>query len=158
MSADSIPRTRSVRRVVSCLAEVVAEGPLRVGYRDPLRTAESAYALVRELLDGRATEEFWAILLDAKNRASGLAQISVGCLTWSVVHPREVFGPAVRMGAGAIIVAHNHPSGDPEPSAQDIEVTKRLAAAGELLGIPLLDHLICGDGSFVGLRSRGLFG
>ncbi len=145
-----------MRRVVSYLAEVVADGPLRVGYRDPLRTGECAYALVREILEGRATEEFWAILLDAKNRPMGLAQISIGCLTWAVVLPREIYGPAVRLGAGAVIVAHNHPSGDPEPSAQDITLTERLASAGELLGIPLLDHLVCGEKSFVSLRARGV--
>ena len=156
MPHDSTPKTRPVRRVMSCLTDVVAEGPLRVGYRSPLRTAECSYALVRELLEGRATEEFWSILLDARNRAIGLAQISVGCLTWSVVHPREVYGPAVRMGAGAIIVAHNHPSGDSEPSAQDVEITQRLARAGELHGIPLLDHLVCGHGSYVSLRTRGV--
>lgn len=145
-----------VRRVTSCLEEVIAEGPLRIGYQVPMRTAECAYALIRELLESRATEEFWVVLLDARNRAMGLAQISVGCLTWSVVHPREVFGPAVRMGAGALIIAHNHPSGDPTPSPQDIELTKRLTSIGELLGIPLLDHLICGQRTFVSLRSRGL--
>jgi DNA repair protein RadC len=158
MTHGTPPRTRPVRRVVSTLAEVVAEGPARIAYRDAVRTAEYAYTLVRQVLDDRPAEEFWVILLDAKNRPSGMAQVSVGCLTWSVVHPREVYGPAVRMGAAAIIVAHNHPSGDPEPSAQDLEITKRLIAAGELLGIPLLDHLVCGDSSFVGLRSRGAFG
>ncbi len=156
MPAEGTLRTRSVRRVVSSLAEVVAEGPLRVGYRDPLRTAECSYALVRVLLEGKPTEEFWSILLDARNRAIGLAQISVGCLTWSVVHPREVYGPAVRMGAGAIIVAHNHPSGDAEPSLQDVEITQRLSKVGELLGIPLLDHLVCGQGAYVSLRTRGM--
>lgn len=156
MPLESSPKTRVVRRVVSSLAEVAAEGPLRVAYRDPLRTAECSYTLVRKLLEDKPTEEFWSVLLDARNRAIGLAQISVGCLTWSVVHPREVFGSAVRMGAGAIIVAHNHPSGDAEPSMQDIEITQRLAKGGELLGIPLLDHLVCGQGGYVSLRSRGV--
>jgi DNA repair protein RadC len=156
MCTYSPAKRRHIRRVVSTLEEVVAEGPLCIGYREPMRGAEVAYSLVREIVADRATEEFWAILLDAKNRPIGLAQISIGCLTWTVVHPREVYGPAVRLGAGAVIVAHNHPSGDPEPSTQDITLTERLASAGELLGIPLLDHLVCGDKSFVSLRTRGV--
>jgi len=156
MSPEMRPKSRIVRRVVSTLAEVVAEGPLRIGYREPMRGADAAYSLVREIIADRATEEFWATLLDAKNRPMGLAQISIGCLTWAVVHPREVYGPAVRLGAGAVIVAHNHPSGDSEPSAQDITLTERLASAGELLGIPLLDHLVCGEQGFVSPRVRGV--
>ena len=75
-------------------------------------------------------------------------------MTGSLVHPREFFGPAVRRGAAAVIAAHNHPSGDPEPSAEDVEVTRRLAEAGRLLGIPLVDHVVVGADRYVSLRSR----
>ena len=103
---------------------------------------------------GLRKEVFVVVLLDAKNRPMRVEEVSVGCLTWSVVHPREVFVPAVREGAAAVIVAHNHPSGDPEPSRQDLEVTDRLHRAGALLGIPLLDHLILAGERCVSLRGR----
>ena len=95
---------------------------------------------------------------NAKNLPLRTERVSEGCLTWSVVHPREVYAPAVRESAGAVIVAHNHPSGDPTPSAQDIEVTARLAKVGELLGIPLLDHIVVGRRRCVSMRAQGLMG
>ncbi len=113
---------------------------------------------LRGLLDGRLKELFLVVLLDAKNRPLRTERVSEGCLTWSVVHPREVYAPAVRESAGAVIVAHNHPSGDPTPSAQDIEVTARLGKVGELLGIPLLDHIVVGRQRCVSMRAQGLMG
>jgi DNA repair protein RadC len=113
---------------------------------------------LRGLLDGKLKEIFLVVLLDAKNRPLRTERVSEGCLTWSVVHPREVFAPAVRESAGAIIVAHNHPSGDPTPSAQDVEVTARLARVGETLGIPLLDHIVVGRKRCVSMRAQGLLG
>jgi DNA repair protein RadC len=113
---------------------------------------------LRGLLDGKGKEVFLVVLLDAKNRPMRTERVSEGCLTWSVVHPREVFAPAVRESAGAVIVAHNHPSGDPTPSAQDVEVTARLARVGEVLGIPLLDHIVVGSRRCVSLRAQGLMG
>lgn len=108
-------------------------------------------------LADRPTEEFWALLLDGKHRVLAWHQVSVGTLNMSLVHPREVFGAAVRLGAAAIAVAHNHPSGDPTPSREDLAVTKRLRDAGELLGIPLMDHVIIGEASNVSLREQGHF-
>ncbi len=113
---------------------------------------------LRGLLDGRLKELFLVVLLDAKNRPMRTERVSEGCLTWSVVHPREVYAPAVRESAGAVIVAHNHPSGDPTPSAQDIEVTARLAKVGDVLGIPLLDHIVVGRNHCVSMRAQGLMG
>jgi len=113
---------------------------------------------LRGLLDGQLKEVFLVVLLDAKNRPLRTERVSEGCLTWSVVHPREVFAPAVRESAGAVIVAHNHPSGDPTPSAQDVEVTTRLARVGETLGIPLLDHIVVGRRRCISLRAQGLLG
>ena len=102
-------------------------------------------------------QAFVAAFLTAQHRIVGLHTVSVGCLTRSLVHPREVYKPAILASAAAIIVAHNHPSGDPEPSADDIALTRRLVAAGELLGIKLLDHLVLGeDGSYVSLSERGV--
>ena len=91
-----------------------------------------------------------------RHRLKREAVISVGCLTSSLVHPREVFQEAVVARAAALVLFHNHPSGDPEPSAEDIALTRRLAQAGALMGIEVLDHLILGAGRFVSLKERGV--
>lgn len=101
-------------------------------------------------------EHFVAVLLDAKNTVLKVSTIHKGTLTMSVVGPREVFREAVREGASSIVVAHNHPSGDPTPSPEDIEVTARLVEVGAALDIPVHDHVIIGDPDWVSLRSRGL--
>src|SRR5690606_306825 len=98
---------------------------------------------------------FVALLLDARHRLLRVERVSEGTLTSSVVHPREVFGPALREAAAAVVVAHNHPSGDPTPSAEDRDVTARLAEAGRLVGVRLLDHVVVGDPGFVSFRERG---
>jgi DNA repair protein RadC len=121
----------------------------------PVLAAADLVPHLQGLLVGSMKEVFLVVLLDAKNRPMRTERISEGCLTWSVVHPREVFGPAVREGAGAIVVAHNHPSGDPRPSRQDLAVTERLVRVGDTLGIPLLDHLVLGQDDFVSLRAEG---
>jgi len=133
----------------------------RRALREPLPTGRPVLGAgdlvphLQGLLVGCTKEVFLVVLLDAKNRPLRTERVSEGCLTWSVVHPREVFGPAVREGAGAIVVAHNHPSGDPRPSRQDLAVTERLVRVGETLGIPLLDHLVLGQDAFVSLRAEG---
>jgi DNA repair protein RadC len=106
--------------------------------------------------DGR--EHFRALFLSARHNPLALHTVSVGCMTASLVHPREVFRPAILAGAVGIVVTHNHPSGDAEPSAEDLALTRRLAAAGTLLGIEILDHIITGDGTtrWVSLKDRGI--
>nr|WP_245992564.1 DNA repair protein RadC [Capsulimonas corticalis] len=101
-------------------------------------------------------ETLKSLLLDTKNRVLGIKTVSIGDLSSSIVHPREVFKDAVTSSAASIIVAHNHPSGDPTPSREDITVTKRLMEAGEIMGIELLDHIVIGDGCFVSLKEKGL--
>lgn len=101
-------------------------------------------------------EELWVILLDTRNRVLDISTIYRGSLNTSVVRIGEVFRPAVAAPAAAVIVAHNHPSGDPSPSPEDINVTRQLVKAGKLLDIELLDHLIIGNGIFVSLKERGL--
>lgn len=101
-------------------------------------------------------ETLKSLLLDNKNRVIGIKTVSIGDLTQSIAHPREVYKDAVVASAASVILAHNHPSGDPTPSHDDIVITKRLMQAGDILGIELLDHLIIGDGSFVSLQQRGL--
>ncbi len=102
-----------------------------------------------------AKEQFVVILLNSKNKVLGTELVSEGSLSSSVVHPREVFQPAILQHAASVVVAHNHPSGDPKPSAQDREITKMLAQAGNVLGVPLLDHLIIGDGTYYSFQEDG---
>lgn len=117
--------------------------------------AADVHAVARDL-ELAQREHFVAFLLDARNRVLARETISVGTLSASLVHPREVFGPAIERRAAAIIVVHNHPSGDPEPSADDLALTRRLVQAGILVGIEVLDHLVIGHGTYVSLKSRGL--
>jgi DNA repair protein RadC len=100
-------------------------------------------------------EHFLILLLDGKNRLIREVPVSVGSLNQSLVHPREVFSPAVRDSAAAVILVHNHPSGDPAPSREDLEITRRLRQAGETLGIRVLDHIIIGHDTYVSLADRG---
>jgi DNA repair protein RadC len=100
-------------------------------------------------------EHFGILLVDTKHRVTRISLISVGTLDASVVHPREVFRAATSGGAAAIVVFHNHPSGDPMPSDDDIALTKRLICAGDLMGIHVLDHVIVAENSFYSLRERG---
>jgi DNA repair protein RadC len=100
-------------------------------------------------------ERFLALLLDGRHRVIREVEISRGTLTASLVHPREVFRPALRDGAAALVVVHNHPSGDPTPSAEDRQVTDRLARAGELLGVRLLDHVVVAEHGYRSLREEG---
>lgn len=108
-----------------------------------------------ELRDSRK-ELFLILLLDGKNRITRKVQVSEGSLNQSIVHPREVFAPAVRESAAAVIFIHNHPSGDPAPSREDRESTRRLNEAGEILGIKVLDHIIIGDGAYFSFVESGL--
>ncbi len=100
-------------------------------------------------------EHFKVLYLDVKNQIVHEETVSVGTLSSSLVHPREVFKPAIKKSAHGLIVAHNHPSGDTTPSEDDIVTTKRLQEAGEIIGIKLIDHLIFGHGSFISLKEKG---
>jgi DNA repair protein RadC len=97
------------------------------------------------------------LILDTKHQVIATPIVSVGTLNASMVHPREIFKDCIRRSAAAVIVVHNHPSGDPSPSSDDIQVTKRLRRAGEILGIDVLDHIIIGDNRFVSLKEEGFF-
>lgn len=156
MGAKRAAHEVRVRRVVSRLEDVVSESDeLSRLYGRAVDKPSNAAAMLRAQLEFEAVEVFVVLLLDGKHRVRAFAEVSRGSATTSIVHPREVFGPAVRESAVAILVAHNHPSGDPEPSTEDINVTKRLATAGTILGIPLLDHVVIGHGgTFVSLRER----
>ncbi|MCL6614990.1 MAG: DNA repair protein RadC, partial [Firmicutes bacterium] len=112
--------------------------------------------LVMEEMRFLDREQFRIILLDAKNHVLGIRVVSVGSLSSSIVHPREIFKEAIARSSAAIILVHNHPSGDPTPSHEDIEVTRRLVEAGRLLGIEVLDHVVVGDNRYVSFKEKGI--
>lgn len=122
-----------------------------------IRDSRQAAEILMEEMVCEKREVFVALNLNAKLQVESRSVISIGSIDSTAVHPREVFGPAVRRGAAAVIVAHNHPSGDPSPSPQDIEATSRLIDASEVLGIKLLDHLIIGNGCYTSMKSEGYF-
>jgi DNA repair protein RadC len=136
---------------------LVREPGVKLAGRPQARVPAEAAAMLAQYIGEVDREVFVIAMLTVRHRVIGLHTVSVGCLTSSLVHPREVFKPAILAGSAAILAAHSHPSGDPEPSSEDISLTRRLAAAGQLLGIELLDHVILGEaGRFVSLRERGV--
>jgi DNA repair protein RadC len=128
----------------------------------PIREPESVYRLLVPLARGQQQEIFWAVLLNTKNRIIGQPiETTRGLLDSSPVHPREVFSKAVRYSAASVILAHNHPSGDPTPSKEDVDITRRLIEAARILGIRVVDHLIVGrptpsSPGYVSLREKNL--
>jgi DNA repair protein RadC len=120
------------------------------------RTAEATARYLLPRYGVRPVETFGLLALDVRHRLKREVVVSVGCLTSSLVHPREVFQEAVASRAAALVLFHNHPSGDPEPSGEDVSLTRRLVSAGTLMGIEVLDHLILGAGRFVSLKQRGV--
>jgi DNA repair protein RadC len=112
---------------------------------------------VRERLKDKPKEYFLAVLLDTRGQIIRTSEVSVGTLDASLVHPREVFREAVAANAQSVILVHNHPSGDPAPSPEDLAMNKRLKEAGEVVGISVLDHIIIGNPEYVSLKAKGVF-
>ncbi len=119
------------------------------------RSSYDVYAHFRERLAEERNEYFYAVLLDNKHRKIKDIRISHGSLTASIVHPRDVYLPVIRESAAAVIFVHNHPSGDPTPSREDLEITRRLREVGELVGVRVLDHLVIGRGRYVSFVDDG---
>ncbi len=137
------------------LARRLEEQAFRPGRR--LRHGGDVARLIRRACCAVRQESFFVVTLDVRSRVLGLRVVSVGVVDAAPVHPREVFGHAVREAAAAVVVAHNHPSGDPTPSAQDRAVTERLQAAGKLLGISVLDHVVVGADRYYSFAEDGYF-
>lgn len=137
---------------------LVRDGSSRVEDRPRACNPADVARLVRGLIPDDGIEHFGVVMLDVRKRVIGTLEVSAGCLTASMVHPREVFGPAIVHKAAALIVYHNHPSGDPEPSAEDIALTRRLTGGGALLGIEVIDHVVVGSGTdaYRSLRDMGV--
>ncbi|ABA87328.1 protein of unknown function DUF2466 [Syntrophotalea carbinolica DSM 2380] len=136
------------------LARRFGRNPLRPG--DRYTSPQAVFAHFHERLRDHKRERFIALLLDSKNRLLREVGISEGSLTASIVHPRDVFAPVVRESAAAVLFVHNHPSGDPSPSREDLDITQRLREVGELMGVRVLDHIIIGDEGYVSLADRGV--
>ena len=131
----------------------------RLGTKKPIsiiHSPDDAAEYARPILSGETKEMFYVMLLNIKNRVLKFEKISMGSLTASIVHPREVFEAAVRYHAAAMLLVHNHPSGDPTPSREDISVTQRLVKAGKIMDIQVIDHIIVGDNTFTSMKEKGL--
>jgi len=133
------------------------EGYPEAGDKPIVKTPEDVAGLVKGRLRGKKREHFLALLLDTRNQLIKVSEISIGSMDTSIVHPREVFKEAISASAASVIFVHNHPSGDPTASEDDIKLTKRLAEAGEIVGIDVLDHIIIGDKKYLSLKREGLF-
>ncbi len=138
------------------LGRRLAAEPARATGR--IRGPADVFGRLGPLLRDRQQEEFWVIYLSTQSQVLLERRLTVGLLNSSLVHPREVFAPAIATAAASVILAHNHPSGDPEPSPEDISVTCQLVKSGQLLGIPVRDHVVLGDRGYVSLHERGICG
>jgi DNA repair protein RadC len=122
-----------------------------------IRAPRDVYKLLGPRMKDYDREHFMAVLVNTKNVVLEIVTVSIGSLNASIVHPREVLKPAILASAASIILVYNHPTGDPTPSREDLEFTRRFAKCGELIGIQLLDHVIIGDGTFQSLKEQGVF-
>lgn len=146
-------------KAISLLASIELARRISKPEKEPptiIRSAMDVSSLVMSEMRYLDREYFRTILLNTKNHVIRTETVSIGTLNASMVHPRELFKVAIKNSAAAVILLHNHPSGDPTPSREDIQLTKRIIEAGELLGITVFDHVIIGDGSYVSLKERGL--
>ncbi len=124
--------------------------------RDPIKGPEDVVSFVKHDLVGRKKEHFMVVYLDTRNRPMNRAPVSIGTLNSSLVHPREAFKDVIAAGAANVIFVHNHPSGDPQPSDDDIEITRKLVEAGKLLRIEVLDHIIVTDHDYLSMKAKKL--
>ena len=160
VSVHELMQVNGIGEAKACIILAAVELGRRIGQvRNPSRPVVSSPADVARLLRGRIAnldrENFVVVLLNTKNEVIETSTVSVGTLGASLVHPREVFKPAVRASAASVILAHNHPSGKVEPSQEDREVTRRLGEAAGILGIEVLDHVIVGDG-YYSMKEHGM--
>lgn len=145
-------KSASILAAVELGKRLAAAEPAR---RKRMAAPQDGALLLMPKLRYETNEHFMLVLLNTKNRVIAVQQVSEGSLNSSVVHPREVFSPAIAQHAAAILVGHNHPSGDPEPSREDKGLTAVLVKTGNLLGIPLIDHIIIGDGIYYSFKEHG---
>jgi len=149
------PKMLKTVRAFLELSTRLTANPFRPGVA--FLSSEDVYKIYHPRLSIKNREHFYVLLLDGKNRLIKEVLVSLGSLTASLVHPREVLSPAVREQAAGMILVHNHPSGQPDPSREDIELTERMKDAAKLVGITILDHVIIGQGSYYSFADQGRF-
>ncbi|PKG24284.1 RadC family protein [Niallia nealsonii] len=154
LGGSNVVKIKSAKRVNIVSLKVVKETSFLYSERN-VKSPEDAYKLLKQLIVEADREYFLVVCLDTKNQPTAINVCHMGSLNASIVHPREVLKPAILSNSASIIVAHNHPSNDPTPSKEDIEVTKRLVEAGKIIGIEVLDHLIVCADKFVSLKEKG---
>ncbi|RHJ09026.1 DNA repair protein RadC [Bacillus sonorensis] len=154
MSREEKLMGKSAKRVNIVSIKLVKESSLLYKER-AIRSPEDGYRLMKQLLGDLDREAFIVISLDTKNQPTSINICHIGSLNASIVHPREVMKSVILSNGASFMVGHNHPSGNPAPSREDIEVTKRLVETGKILGIDLLDHIIVGDETFISLKEKG---
>jgi DNA repair protein RadC len=160
MSLEELMAIKGIGMVKSIQLLAAAELGRRVAKTTPeerwtIRSPEDVAELMMEEMRYLTQEHFVCLFLNTKNQVIGRNTIFIGSLNSSIVHPREVFKEAIRRSSAAIICLHNHPSGDPTPSKEDIDVTKRLIEGGRILGIDVLDHIVIGDAKYSSLKNKG---
>ncbi|MBZ4645006.1 MAG: repair protein RadC [Petroclostridium sp.] len=160
ISLDELKKINGIGRVKAIQLKAVIElGKRMASFRNENRVRISSPAdvsrYVMEEMRYLKQEHFKVIMLNVKNRVLKQVDVSIGTLNASLVHPRDVFSEPIRNKCASIILVHNHPSGDPSPSQEDIEVTKRIVESGKILGIDVLDHIIIGDGKYISLKEKG---
>ena len=159
-SADDLSQVVGIGRARAAQLVAAVELGRRVAARGPsarvqLRSPHDAAAYLLPTFGARAVEQFGIVLLDSKHRVLRTTVVASGTLNSTIVHPRDVFREAMLGAAAAIVVFHNHPSGDPSPSPDDVELTRRLRAAGVLMGIEVVDHIVLGDARYCSLKEMG---
>lgn len=160
LSIEQFMEVKGIGRVKAIQIKAALELSKRIATSDGMvrhiiKSANDVCNLMMEEVRYLKKEIFKAILLDTKNQVLKVVDVSIGSLNSSIVHPREVFSEAVKCGCNSIIFVHNHPSGDPTPSAEDLQTTQRLESAGNILGIKVLDHIIIGDGKYISFKEKG---
>ena len=119
------------------------------------QSSEDVYRFLQDIFENQDREHLYALFLDTKHAPIGMNHVAMGTLSTTIVHPREVFKCAILLNAACLVIVHNHPSGDPSPSPEDRALTSRIAEAGQLLGIALLDHVVIGNGRYFSFADHG---
>lgn len=162
LSIEQLKQVKGIGKVKAIQIKAVLELSKRIATSDGIvhhiiKSAEDVNTLMMEEVRYLKKEIFKALLLDTKNQVIKIVDVSMGSLNSSIVHPREVFCEAIKCGCNSIIFVHNHPSGDPTPSSEDIKTTQRLDECGNILGIRVLDHIIIGDGKYISFKEKCIF-
>lgn len=158
-NADTLKKFNGISNAKASSILAVAELSKRISRekvdKTKITSPQNIAALLSEDMRYLKKEYFKVVLLDTKNNVINIKDVSVGCLDSTVVHPREVFLEAIKVSSAAIILVHNHPSGEVEPSNEDKDITKRIIECGKIIGIRVLDHIIIGDGTYLSFKEHG---